>query len=84
MINNQGRDVTHEYTRGAQEALQLYNLYGCEAALLKARSPSCGSGVIYDGSFSGALTAGDGVCAQMLKAQGIRVADEDHIQLLNL
>ena len=84
VINNQGRDVTHEYTRGAQEALQLYNLYGCEAALLKARSPSCGSGVIYDGSFSGALTAGDGVCAQMLKAQGIRVADEDHIQLLNL
>ena len=84
VINNQGRDVTGEYTRGAGEALRLYRLYGCDAALLKARSPSCGGGVIYDGSFTGALTAGDGVCAQMLKAQGIPVADEDHIDQLGL
>ena len=49
---------------------------------MKARSPSCGSGVIYDGSFSGALIPGDGVAAEVLRAMGILIYDEGHIDEL--
>ena len=48
-----GTDVTENFRHGAEEALALCRLLGCEAALLKERSPSCGRGMIYDGSFSG-------------------------------
>ena len=52
---------------------------GCNAALLKEKSPSCGSGVIYDGSFEGKLTNGDGVAAKLLKENGIKVYGESQI-----
>lgn len=71
-----GRDVTAEYTKGAETAVRLAERFGCRTALLKENSPSCGSGKIYDGSFSGVLTAGDGVSAEKLKALGIRVMGE--------
>lgn len=71
-----GGDVTAQYRRGAEEALRLARLYGCTHAVLKERSPSCGSGQVYDGSFSGRLTAGDGVAAALLKANGITVVGE--------
>lgn len=74
-----GTDVTAQYRRGAEEALRLYGLFGCEAALLKARSPSCGLGAIYDGSFSGTLIPGDGVTAELLKAHGIPVFTEENM-----
>ena len=60
-------------------ALALARLYGCQAAVLKERSPSCGKGVIYDGSFSGALTEGDGVFAQLLRERGVPVYGESDI-----
>ena len=56
--------MTAEYRRGAEEALRLLDFFHAEGAVLKERSPSCGKGVIYDGSFSGALTEGDGVFAR--------------------
>ncbi len=71
-----GSDVTEAYERGAREALRLARLLGCRCALLKERSPSCGSGQIYDGSFTATLTRGDGVCAGLLKENGIRVLGE--------
>ena len=77
-----GADVTEQYRRGAEETLRLCRLYGCEAAILKERSPSCGCGQIYDGSFSGTLIAGDGVTAQLLKAGGIPVYGESRIPQL--
>ena len=52
---------------------------GCEAALLKERSPSCGSGMVYDGTFTGVLTAGEGVTAELLRAQGIPVYGESRV-----
>ena len=52
-------------------------MYGCKKALLKERSPSCGSGTIYDGSFTGTLVPGDGVTAELLKKHGIKVTDEN-------
>lgn len=76
-MTRDGGDVTAQYRRGAEEALRLCRLLGCEAALLKERSPSCGSGMVYDGTFTGTLTAGgDGVTAELLRAQGIPVYGE--------
>ena len=78
-----GGDVTAEYKKGAQEAARLYDLLQCDCAILKSRSPSCGSGVIYDGSFSGAFREGDGVTAQLLKEKGIPVfSDEEEVEYL--
>lgn len=77
-----GRDVTAEYRRGAEETLHLARLYGCTAAVLKERSPSCGKGQIYDGTFTGTLTAGDGVTAELLTAGGIEVYGESELEKL--
>lgn len=71
-----GRDVTQAYFHGAQEALQLYRLLGCEMACLKANSPSCGSDMIYDGTFTGIKIAGAGVTAQLFRENGIPVCSE--------
>lgn len=79
VVSNQGRDVTKEYMRGAEECLRLAKMMGCEFALLKSRSPSCGKDTIYDGTFSGKLTKGDGVTAELLMKNGIRVFDSDHV-----
>ena len=76
VVMKSGTDVTAQYRRGAEQTLHLARLYGCKAAVLKERSPSCGSGEIYDGTFTGALTAGDGVTAELLKANGITVYGE--------
>lgn len=74
-----GADVTAAYQRGAAASLELARLYGCEAAVLKERSPSCGRGVIHDGTFSGGLTAGDGVTSALLETEGIPVYGESRI-----
>ena len=79
------RIVMDAYTRGAQQTLALAQRFGCTAALLKQRSPSCGKGEIYDGTFTGTLTPGDGVTAALLSAHGVRVYGEDDVaELLNL
>ena len=82
VVTEAGQDVTAQYTRGAQQALYLAETLGCRAALLKERSPSCGSGEIYDGTFSRTLTPGDGVTAALLKAHGITVYGESEIEKL--
>ena len=76
VVTKSGTDVTEQYRRGAEEALLLCELTGCQAAVLKERSPSCGCGEIYDGTFSGTLTVGDGVTAAVLKKAGIPVYGE--------
>ena len=77
-----GRDVTENYQRGAKEALELCRIYNIKTAILKERSPSCGKGEIYDGSFTGTLTARDGVTAELLIREGIRVIGESELGLL--
>ena len=79
VFTQRGVDVTEQYRRGAEEALRLARLYGCTNAILKERSPSCGSGQVYDGSFSHTLISGDGVAAQLLKATGITVLGESEV-----
>lgn len=76
-MNNQGQDCTEQFLRGAQEALKMAKLHDCRLAILKAKSPSCGSKQIYDGTFSGRLVDGMGVTARLLEENGISVIDED-------
>lgn len=79
VISKEGKDVTEEFNKGAYLALKLAKSLGCELAILKENSPSCGSGTIYDGTFSGTLTEGYGVTAQLLKDNGITVIGETKI-----
>ena len=82
VVMRSGRDVTAEYRAGAQLALALCRRFDCRRALLKERSPSCGSGAIYDGSFTGTLVPGDGVTAELLKRSGVRIYGESEIEAL--
>ena len=70
--------VTAQYHKGAEIALQLARLTDCRVAVLKANSPSCGHGTVYDGTFSGKKIPGSGVAAELLEQNGIAVyTDED-------
>lgn len=73
IINREGVDVTEAFHKGAEEVLKLAKLYNCSRAILKAKSPSCGYGLIYDGSFSGTLKEGNGILAQLLIDNKIEV-----------
>ena len=75
-------DVTEEYRRGAEETIELCKLLRCDAAVLKEKSPSCGHGMVYDGTFTGTLTAGDGVTAELLLQNGIAVFGETQLEEL--
>lgn len=76
VITLSGRDVTAEYVAGAEKALGLCRENGVTRALLKANSPSCGCGCIYDGSFTGRKKQGDGVTAALFKRNSIDVTTE--------
>lgn len=82
VMTQAGADVTVQYRRGAEEALTMCRTLGCEAAVLKERSPSCGRGTVYDGTFTGTLTDGNGVTAELLTAHGIPVYGESRISEL--
>ena len=84
IINKEGKDVTAEYTRGAEIALRTALENDCKIAILKAKSPSCGKGRIYDGSFSKTLIDGNGVTTELLQKNGITVYTEDEIDLIKL
>lgn len=77
VVTREGKDVTEAFICGAFEALRMAKLYGCDRAILKAKSPSCGCGQIYDGTFSGTLRSGDGVTAELFKENGITVLVKD-------
>ena len=72
-----GHDCTGPFQKGTEETLRLAKLLRCGAAVLKSRSPSCGCGQIYDGTFSGKLVPGNGLTAQKLLEAGIAVCSED-------
>lgn len=79
VVDRLGKDVTDSFFKGAEETLKLARLYGCKRAILKERSPSCGHGCIYDGTFSGTKVPGDGVTARLLEENGIHVSGESRI-----
>ena len=82
VINREGEDVTEYFRRGAEEVLRIAEFCGAKKALLKERSPSCGSGRIYDGSFTGTLRDGWGVTAERLRDAGIAVFGESALEEL--
>ncbi|MCI6971364.1 MAG: DUF523 domain-containing protein [Eubacteriales bacterium] len=82
VVRRDGVDVTAEYRKGAEVALSLCRRFGISIALMKAKSPSCGAGRIYDGTFSGTLTDGDGVTVSLLSGNGIKIFTENDINSL--
>ena len=79
VLMKDGHDVTENYNRGAETALTIARENACTVAILKEKSPSCGSGLIHNGLFDGGLVPGDGITAQLLKQNGIRVLGESEI-----
>ncbi|MBO4982693.1 MAG: DUF523 domain-containing protein [Clostridia bacterium] len=82
VIRADGFDVTDNYRIGAEKVLKIAIENRCELAILKARSPSCGKGRIYDGSFTKKLIVGNGICAQLLIDNGIKIVDETEVGCL--
>ncbi len=79
VVTGSGLDVTAQYVKGAKRALDMARKTGATTAILKARSPSCGKGAVYDGTFTRTLQAGDGVTAALLRAEGIDVFTDEEI-----
>lgn len=73
-----GTDVTYNFIKGAEETVKLVKMLDIKHAVLKAKSPSCGNGKIYDGNFQGNLVDGDGITVKMLKEIGIKIYDENN------
>lgn len=78
-MTRDGRDCTAAVEAGVRAALELALSRGCLRAVLKQRSPTCGCGVIYDGTFSGRRIPGDGLLTRLLKARGIGVTSEEQL-----
>jgi len=75
----EGKDVTDAFKLGAEKTLQLAKSHCVKEAIFKARSPSCGCGKIYDGSFSKKLVDGNGIAAELLLKNGIKVVTEEDL-----
>lgn len=80
VVDCEGADNTEAFVRGAQKACAVAQSAGCTHALLKAKSPSCGVGCVYDGTFSKTLVPGNGVAAQLFMEAGFTVATEETFQ----
>ena len=79
---NDGRDVTRQYELGAEKALDICKALGIKIAILKDRSPSCGSKLIHNGKFDGSVIKGEGITTKLLRRKGIKVLSEDEIDTL--
>ena len=82
VLSKSGLDVTTAFRRGAERAVELAKKTKAKKAVLKERSPSCGFGKIYDGSFTGTVVPGNGVAAQALAAEGVAIWGESRIEEL--
>lgn len=82
VLSRTGEDVTAAFLQGAEKALEIARKNQAALALLKERSPSCGCGAIYDGTFSGTVVPGNGVAAELLLQNGIKVYGESRIREL--
>lgn len=77
VLSNKGKDVTAQFNKGAQEALKMALMTNADEAYLKSKSPMCGCNEIYDGTFQGVVTTGDGIFTRLLKEHGIKVNSVD-------
>lgn len=81
VVDQQGNDYTAFMDRGNEAVRALAEKYECKCAVMKSRSPSCGCGKVYDGTFSSKLVCGDGTAVRMLKKMGIKVINEEDLAL---
>ncbi len=79
VLTKSGKEVTSNFREGAKEVLKTAKIFDVKEAILKQRSPSCGCGMIYDGTFSNKLTSGDGITTILLKKNGIKVISEENL-----
>lgn len=79
IISSAGADVTEEYTRGADFAVEIAKANAVDYCVLKANSPSCGKGVIYDGTFTGGKVKGNGLTTEKLLSAGFTVLTENEL-----
>ncbi len=79
VITKSNKDITSYFEKGAREVLKIAKLFDIKEAILKQRSPSCGCGQIYDGTFSGKTIKADGITAALLKENGIKVISEEDL-----
>jgi uncharacterized protein YbbK (DUF523 family) len=79
VFSKSGKDVTAQFENGAKQVLKIAKQLDIKEAILKQRSPSCGAGQIYDGTFSGKIIRGDGVTTALLKKNGIKVSSEEDL-----
>jgi|SRR3712207_2002902 len=77
LVSVDGDDSTDKFLKGAYETLNIAKKYNVKKAILKSKSPSCGLGKIYDGTFSGNKIQGNGVTAELLLREGIKVYTEE-------
>lgn len=84
VISKEGQDFTKEFIEGAEKTLGIAKVIGIKKAILQSKSPSCGCGVIYDGTFSGKLIKGNGLAAEMLIKNDIGVYTENDLDKLGL
>ena len=82
IMSKDGTDSTNEFIDGAKKTLEIAKLMNVDTAILKSRSPSCGLGQIYDGSFNHKLRMGNGITAELLKQNGIKISTEEDIKNL--
>ena len=82
VVTRDGGDVTEQFRLGAARALEIARKNGVTRALLKERSPSCGYGTIYDGTFTGAVVPGSGAAAELLSRRGIKICGESGLEAL--
>lgn len=81
VLGSIGQDVSNHFIKGAQAVLRIAQEHDPDLVILKSRSPSCGVGLIYDGSFSSCLRPGNGVTAELLSQAGYKViSDEDYLR----
>lgn len=79
VVAKDGTDITAQYLSGAQKALEIAKENGIDYCIFKAKSPSCGTKMIYDGTFSGKMTEGNGVTAELFIKNGFKVISENDL-----
>ena len=80
VFSKDGRDITEEFLSGAEKTYQIAKIKQVDFAILKERSPSCGSSYIYDGSFSGKVIQGQGLTARRLNEENIVIFSEENLK----
>ena len=80
VINKEGRNVTKYFANGAKKTLKIAKKNHADVAILKSRSPSCGLGKIYDGTFSSKLVDGNGITTELLLKNNIKVISSDEFE----